>query len=509
MSLRIRLVLLIVAMVAVVAIALSALQLDDLVDSLSSNALFLSRLASQETLALLLDRLDQHVDDYAAAKNEDEFKSLAYHIVTTDQDIQTMLVKTMAVSPDYIFEIDVGGTTRQILASSDPHRVGATMNYLPDLEKWTKRPLTERFRDLITQHDDFQMVVTAGDRHTEFIVQVVTSAVLLRSALLEKLRGLALVLGGALLATVVVTLVATNRVLLPVKRIEETIDRIAQGSERGQSGGRALAKEFAAVESKLNLLGQQFRGAREHASELRGNIDKLLERMASQLDVAARLAAISKLTSGAAHEIKNPLNAIALRLDLLRAKLGAPEEELSNELEILSKEVMRLNRVVKTFLDFTRPVEVHFQDADLAALAKEVIDLMTPQARLARIAMALEIPPGPACLRADPDMIKQAILNLVTNAMEAMRDGGDLRVRVDQPEGSVGLEIADSGPGIPEKLREKIFQLSFTTKSRGSGIGLAMTYRAVQLHNGTIAFTSEEGKGTTFRLQFPAVVRHA
>ena len=509
MSLRVRLVLLIVAMVAIVGIALSALQLDNLVDSLSSNAIFLSSLASQETYSLLLDRLDQRAEDYAAAKTEEEFRALAYQIVAADQDIQTMLVKTMAVSPDYIVEIDVAGSTREILASSNPKRVGATMNYLQDLENWTKRPLTERLRDLITRHGDYEMLVTAGQGHTDFIVQVVTSVVLLRSALLDKLRGLALVLGGALLVTLLVTMLATNRVLLPVKRIEETIDRIAEGGDRGQPGGKALAKEFAVVESKLNILGQQFRGAREHASELRGNIDKLLERMASQLDVAARLAAISKLTSGAAHEIKNPLNAIALRLDLLRAKLGAPEEELASEIDILSREVMRLNRVVKTFLDFSRPIEVHFQEADLAALAKEVVDLMTPQARSARIAVALEVPSVPVCLRADPDMIKQAILNLVTNSMEAMRDGGKLRVRVEQPEGSVALEIADSGPGIPERLREKIFQVSFTTKARGSGIGLAMTYRAVQLHNGTIAFTSEEGKGTTFRLLFPAVVQHA
>jgi signal transduction histidine kinase len=508
MSLRVRLVLLIVAMVAVVGIALSALQLDNVVESLSSNAIFLSSLASQETFSLLLDRLDQRAEDYAAAKTEEEFKALAYQIVASDQDIQTMLVKTMAVSPDYIVEINVGGTTRQILASSDPNRVGATMNYLPDLETWTKRTSAERLRGLLAQREDYQMVVTAGQHHTDFIVQVVTSVVLLRSALVERMRSLALVLGGALLVTLFMTMLATNRVLRPVKRIEETIDRIAQGSDRNQPGGKALAKEFAVVESKLNLLGQQFRGAREHASELRGNIDKLLERMASQLDVAARLTAISKLTSGAAHEIKNPLNGIALRLDLLRAKLGAPEEEIAKEIDILSKEVMRLNRVVKTFLDFSRPVEVHFQEADLAALAKEAVDLMTPQARSARIAMALEIPPAPACLRADPDMMKQAILNLLTNAMEAMRDGGEVRIRVDQPEGSVGLEIADSGPGIPEKLREKIFQLSFTTKARGSGIGLAMTYRAVQLHNGTIAFTSEEGKGTTFRLQFPAAVRN-
>src|SRR5262249_7382259 len=154
-----------------------------------------------------------------------------------------------------------------------------------------------------------------------------------------------------------------------------------------------------------NLLGQQFQGAREHASELRHDVDELLERMASQLDVATRLAAISKLTSGVAHEIKNPLNAIALRLDLLKAKLGAPDEELEKEIEILSKEVLRLDRVVKTFLDFSRPVDVHFEDADLAILAKEVIVLMTPQARVAKIKMELDTPPEPAPVRADPDMI--------------------------------------------------------------------------------------------------------
>jgi signal transduction histidine kinase len=106
-------------------------------------------------------------------------------------------------------------------------------------------------------------------------------------------------------------------------------------------------------------------------------------------------------------------------------------------------------------------------------------------------------------------MLKQAILNLISNAMEAMKSGGDLRLRVDRPDGAVSLEIADSGPGIPAELRDKVFQLYFTTKTKGSGIGLALTYRAVQLHNGTIAFTSEEGRGTTFRLQFPAVVGHA
>ena len=151
--------------------------------------------------------------------------------------------------------------------------------------------------------------------------------------------------------------------------------------------------------------------------------------MASQLDVASRLAAISRITGGVAHEIKNPLNAISLHLDLLRARLGAPEEELAAEIDILLEEVRRLDRVVKTFLDFSRPVEVRFEDVDLAALVREVADLMTPQARLAGIAMRFESAGEmPARIRGDADMLKQAVLNLVTNALDAMGTGsGNLR----------------------------------------------------------------------------------
>ena len=112
-------------------------------------------------------------------------------------------------------------------------------------------------------------------------------------------------------------------------------------------------------------------------------------------------------------------------------------------------------------------------------------------------------------LRGDSDLLKQAVLNLVTNAIDAMPKGGRLQVRVDGADDKLTLEISDTGSGIPPELREKVFQLYFTTKLKGSGIGLAMTYRAVQLHNGTISFKSEAGSGTTFRLEFPANVGHA
>jgi signal transduction histidine kinase len=117
-------------------------------------------------------------------------------------------------------------------------------------------------------------------------------------------------------------------------------------------------------------------------------------------------------------------------------------------------------------------------------------------------------------MRGDSDLLKQAVLNLVTNAMDAMPNGGQLRVRVEKGPIERGddkliLEVSDTGSGIPLELRDKVFQLYFTTKPGGSGIGLAMTYRAVQLHNGTISFKSEADSGTTFRLEFPANVGHA
>ncbi len=199
---------------------------------------------------------------------------------------------------------------------------------------------------------------------------MVASTVLLSSALWPRVKLLLEVSSGALLIALILTVLGTNRVLRPLRRIEQTIDRIVQGNFRGEESNEEMAAEFAVVESKLNFLGQQFRGAREDATELQQDLHQLLERMASQLDVASRLAAISRITGGVAHEIKNPLNAISLHLDLLRARIGAPEEELVAEIDILSKEVMRLDRVVKTFLDFSRPVEVRLEEVDLAELAQ-------------------------------------------------------------------------------------------------------------------------------------------
>jgi signal transduction histidine kinase len=228
-----------------------------------------------------------------------------------------------------------------------------------------------------------------------------------------------------------------------------------------------------------------------------------LAQLQDQLDIAAKLAALGKLTSGVAHEVKNPLNAMVLQLEILKAKLGPQAEEVKPQLQTLSGEIRRLDRVVKTFLDFARPVELRPMETDIETLVSEVFTLAEPHARSNKVQLVFEpngvLPP----IRLDRDLMKQALLNLVLNGCQAMPSGGQLKVVPRLLPRALQLEIADQGIGIPPEARTKIFSLYFTTKPNGTGVGLAMTYRIIQLHNGSIDFSSETDRGTTFRVSLP------
>jgi len=225
-----------------------------------------------------------------------------------------------------------------------------------------------------------------------------------------------------------------------------------------------------------------------------------------QLQTADRLAAISRITSGVAHEVKNPLNAILMHVELARMKLAREDTDVAPQMEIISREILRLDRVVKTFLDFTRPVELHAAEVPLDSFVREIVDLAAPQAEAAGIRVSVGADTDAANIRVDVDLMKQAILNVVVNAIQAMPHGGELRIECAVREEEAEIRISDTGVGIPPELRDKIFRLYYTTKPEGSGIGLAMTFRIVQLHDGAIDFTSEPGKGTTFVLRLPLSV---
>jgi signal transduction histidine kinase len=222
-----------------------------------------------------------------------------------------------------------------------------------------------------------------------------------------------------------------------------------------------------------------------------------------QLQTADRLAAISKISGGVAHEVKNPLNAILLHVEVARAKLGRGDANVTPEMDIIAREILRLDRVVRTFLDFSRPVELKIDNVAVQTLVGEIVELARPQAVAGNIRIDVQQDADSAEVRVDKDLIKQAVLNVVVNAMQAMPNGGELRFDSSVQGDTAEIRVSDTGTGIPPELRDKIFRLYFSTKNKGSGIGLAMTFRIVQLHDGTIDFTSEPGKGTTFLIRLP------
>ncbi|PYT69171.1 MAG: hypothetical protein DMG39_19050 [Acidobacteria bacterium] len=229
-----------------------------------------------------------------------------------------------------------------------------------------------------------------------------------------------------------------------------------------------------------------------------------LESINTQLKVSERLAALGRITAGVAHEVKNPLNSMRLWLENLKESLSYDGDGASQQaVQVLDKEIDRLDQVVKRFLDFTRPVDVRLEATQLADLLKEVLEIATPQLQKSNIQLAQLLPIDVPEAYVDRALLKQAVLNLVLNAAEAMPNGGQLRLVLSRRGEMAEITVGDTGNGIPPENQQKIFQLFFTTRPGGSGIGLASTFRIVQLHNGSINFTSEVGRGTTFRIELP------
>jgi PAS domain S-box-containing protein len=229
-----------------------------------------------------------------------------------------------------------------------------------------------------------------------------------------------------------------------------------------------------------------------------------VRRIEDEIEISRRLSASGRLTRGVAHEVKNPINAIVLHLQLLQNKLRQDDPETRRHMDIISNEIHRLDRVVQILVDFTRPRDLRLEETDMRKILEEVAGLAAPDAGRQAIRIAQELQPEPLVVRVDPDLIKQAILNLVLNGVQAMVQGGTLTITARRDDENVLIEVHDQGAGIPLDVQEKIFELYFTTKKGGSGIGLAQTYQIMQWHYGSVEFDSIVGAGTTFRLRLPA-----
>lgn len=238
----------------------------------------------------------------------------------------------------------------------------------------------------------------------------------------------------------------------------------------------------------------------ESYTRLRQQADQLLE-VEEQLRRADRLSALGELSAGLAHEIRNPLGSIRGTAEILRdaTAVDSPQQEFAG---ILIKEVDRLNRVVQDFLDFARPAKVEADLIDLNLVVEEVLALAGRMlekggTEISFTSGELSTCPGNA------EQLKQALLNLVLNAMQAMPAGGQLAIATHQLDEGISVEIRDTGSGIAEDRLEKIFDPFFTTRQEGTGLGLAITSRIIRGHGGSIDVVSKIGQGTTFTVELP------
>jgi signal transduction histidine kinase len=228
-----------------------------------------------------------------------------------------------------------------------------------------------------------------------------------------------------------------------------------------------------------------------------------VQQLESELELSRRMAAIGRLTSGVGHEVKNPINAIVVHLELLKTKLTGEHAPAARHLEVIDAEIHRLDRVVQTLVDFSRPVELQLREHDLRQVVGDVLALATEELSTRNVTLESSLPSNPLTAKVDADLLKQAMINVIQNGAQAMPDGGRLRVLLEEDKKTAVLRIADEGTGIPEEIRDKIFDLYFTTKSEGSGIGLAMTYRILQLHHGSVEVQSNVNRGTEFVMRIP------
>ena len=228
-----------------------------------------------------------------------------------------------------------------------------------------------------------------------------------------------------------------------------------------------------------------------------------VRRIEDEIETSRRMSASGRLTRGVAHEVKNPINAIVLHLQLLQTKLQEIDPDTRRHMDIIGNEIHRLDRVVQILVDFTRPRDLHLEETDLRRLLEDVATLAAPDAAQHGVTIHSQMPAEPLAVKVDTDFMKQAILNVVLNGVQAMPNGGTLSISASREEDTVTTEICDQGGGIPPEIQDKIFELYFTTKKGGSGIGLAQTYQVMQWHYGAVDFESAEGHGATFRLRLP------
>jgi two-component system sensor histidine kinase HydH len=228
------------------------------------------------------------------------------------------------------------------------------------------------------------------------------------------------------------------------------------------------------------------------------------ERRADEIRSREQAALVGTIASGIAHEIRNPLSTLRMNLQLLREDWENPiterEQKGRRRIDVLLRETERMESVVADFVRFATGTALRRERTSLGVLAGELLDFLAPQAERGRIRLHRDLAPDLPTVDADANLLRQALLHLLVNAQQVQPDGGAIRVRTRLQDGEVRLSVADEGPGIPPEHRDKIFNLYFSTRPGGTGLGLPMVKKIVEEHGGRIDLETELHKGTTFTI---------
>ncbi len=276
--------------------------------------------------------------------------------------------------------------------------------------------------------------------------------------------------------------------------------------------GQSLVREFIMVHPQPRWIRLSRSGLSDGEGKFRGVLlilaDITRQRKAeAETSLVERLNFLGHLTAGVAHEIGNPLSSLFIQAQLIERQarnLPAPQrDKFQRTISLIMEELKRLDGIVRQFLKTLRPETLHLQENDLAEVVGEVADLAEEELRERGIALVREFPKEETRGRMDKNLVKQAVLNLVKNAAQAMARGGTITIRVEDEDAYLKMAVSDQGSGIPQDRMARLFEPFFTTRETGSGMGLLVVYKAIRQHGGYVEVTSNPGEGTTFTIWLP------
>jgi signal transduction histidine kinase len=389
------------------------------------------------------------------------------------------------------------------LTHSDPAKQGAKLVSNPPLDVLLEAGPIEQLRAIFDPDGrTYEVRLPLNLDNIEFgTIRVAMSTYLIQGDLWNALTPAALTAVLVILGAVLMSTLLAQWTLRPILLIRAGLARLGRG-ESGVTLALPHEGEYGELGESFNVVSAKLAASASNAQH---------DTQQSRAEVSKRLAALGRVSSGIAHEVKNPLNAMSIHLELLKMQIadlaaGRPgaSEEAREHVRVLAQQMRRLDSVVQGFLTFARPDTLSLAPVSMHELIEDMRPVIEAEAAKTGVLVRIDCPADLPKVLGDSAQLHQVFQNLAINGCQAMPQGGELHITARPTEGrQLEVLIEDNGTGIAPEDMDKIFNLFFTTKPEGTGVGLALVFRTVHLHDGDIEVQSVPGQGTTFRVTLP------